>query len=89
MKNPHNDCRTADPPGAPNRRWRCVMCGEEGPLDELMGPDQKNDCGYVYPPCETCGQTPTCAPDCALMMALLGSSDVHVVGGPRPKIPKV
>jgi hypothetical protein len=78
--NPHNDCRTASPPGK-NRVWRCVMCGDEGPLDDLMGPGQKRPCGYVYPPCKGCGQTPTCAVDCPLIARALADPNVHVIGG--------
>ena len=85
--NPHNDCRSLTPPGSPEpRQWRCVYCAAEGTLDELVGPGQLAPCGYEYPPCTSCGQTPVCAPDCKLCIgALLGADGVIVVGSPPRK----
>jgi hypothetical protein len=73
--NPHNRRRGIDPPGQENRRWLCVYCGQSGLWDEL----EALECTFVYPPCEYCGLTPECAPDCKGIMAILGSKNVHVV----------
>lgn len=59
--NPHNWMEALDPPGRSNRRWRCHYCRAEGTVDDLLAVA----CTHVYPPCESCGQTPTCAADCA------------------------
>lgn len=63
MPNPHNWLTALDPPGNYDRRWRCNYCDEEGLFGELMGPEA-SECSFDYPPCEHCGQTPECAPDC-------------------------
>jgi hypothetical protein len=52
-----------------------MYCKAFGKWDELA----KIECTFVYPPCTACGQTPECAIDCPLIMAILGSSHVHVV----------
>jgi hypothetical protein len=83
--NPHNHIVAIDPPDpgpgtGKTRRWKCKMCGEVGLCDDLMGPDQRNPCAYVYPPCKYCGQTPTCAPDCYGILAALSSPNVRVIG---------
>lgn len=70
MKNPHNWCSAIDPPRRhPPRRWRCRYCDAVGTLNEL----EAVDCTYEYPPCRSCGMTPTCAPDCPGIAAVLGS----------------
>lgn len=68
--NPHNSLVALDPPRShPPRRWRCSYCGIEGLYDEV----EAVECTYEYPPCEYCGQTPTCAPDCeGIALALTG-----------------
>jgi len=82
--NPHCDMIAIDPPrDHPPRRWRCFYCKAEGLFEEL----QAIACTHVYPPCEFCGQTPICAPDCAGCLALLGAPGVYVVGMKKPKIP--
>lgn len=73
-----------DPSGSTTRRWRCNCCGKADALDNL----RKTDCSYVHPPCKYCGQTPECAADCAGIMTILASPDVHVVGMTKPKLPK-
>ena len=76
--NPHNSIKALDHPIAwPNRRWQCRMCGEIGRLDDLAGSAQINPCGYVYPPCEWCGQTPTCAADCKGIAQALATPGVR------------
>jgi hypothetical protein len=56
--NPHKWIeRTAGPPVD---RWRCQYCAAEGTFAELKAVA----CAHVYPPCQHCGQTPECAPDC-------------------------
>ena len=77
--NPHNRIVALDPPGTENRTWRCHYCGEIGSHDDLAGPEQKNPCSYVYPSCFSCGQTPTCAPDCVGIAKALKSNGVRVV----------
>lgn len=77
--NPHNSIVALSPPGIKNRRWKCRYCGEEGSCDDLMGPEQKNPCSHVYPPCKFCGQTPTCAANCTGIAAALSSPDVRVI----------
>ena len=83
--NPHNSCIALTPPGQPNRVWQCRFCGAEGQFDEMMGPAQSIECSYVYPPCTTCGQTPTCAQDCAAVLGALANTPpgVVVIGKPR------
>jgi hypothetical protein len=81
-RNPHMRMTAIDPPGE-GRRWKCVPCGAIGPYDELRA----IECTAVYPPCPYCKQTPECARDCAGMLAILGSPDVHVVGMRKPKLP--
>ena len=84
--NPHNHIIALDPPGRSNRRWRCRYCGEIGLCDDLIGPKQKKDCSYVYPPCEYCNCTPTCAADCPLIAALLDQPNVRTVPAPKKRI---
>ena len=61
VKNPHMMITALDPPREyPPRRWKCGYCGDSGLHDALM----KRECPHVYPPCETCGETPECARDC-------------------------
>lgn len=77
-KNPHNMLTAIDPPRShPPRRWRCYYCGVEGLMNEV----REIACTYVYPPCEHCGQTPECAPDCAGIAAALSTPGVVVIGG--------
>lgn len=87
--NPHNHTVALDPPDLTGtgklRRWQCQMCGEIGLLDDLMGRDQKKPCAYIYPPCESCGQTPTCAPDCRGILAALSSPNVRVIQPTAPQ----
>ena len=49
-------------------------------MDDLVGPKQKHPCGYDYPPCPDCGQTPECAPDCPGIAAVLGRPDIYLAG---------
>ena len=85
-KNAHNSLVALDPPRKhPPRRWRCNYCGIEGTYDEV----ESVECTYEYPPCEFCGQAPTCALDCpgialALSGALTPEVDLHVVGSVDP-----
>jgi hypothetical protein len=75
--NPHNSLIAIDPPRAqPPRRWRCGYCGLEGLLEEVRAVA----CTYVYPPCEYCGQTPECAPDCKGIAAVLSDGGVYIAG---------
>jgi hypothetical protein len=80
--NPHNSLIALDPPRShPPRRWRCSYCGTEGLYDDV----EAVECTYEYPPCEYCGQTPTCAPDCkGIALALSGKLtpeiELHVAG---------
>jgi len=82
--NPHNVLqKVCDHPGANCRlfaphsaRWRCYYCGKEGTLSEV----NEIECGHVYPPCKSCGETPTCAADCDGVWAALGSPGVRVIG---------
>lgn len=63
--NPHNHIIAIDRPGIKNRRWKCKMCNEVGLCDDLVGPKQKNDCGY--------------AADCSGVLAALSSPNVRVI----------
>lgn len=75
--NPHNHLTALGPPGQPGRRWECRYCKMVGTFDEL----EAVACTYVYPPCESCGETPLCAPDCkGVAEALAGAerAGVHV-----------
>ncbi len=58
-RNPHNWLSRTNELGIEGE-WRCNYCSAEGTDDELS----KVDCAYEYPPCESCGLTPLCAPDC-------------------------
>lgn len=79
--NPHNGCtKIAHKIGNRLARWKCRYCGDEGTLGQLMGPNQRASCAYVYPPCRYCGQTPTCARDCRGIAEVLSTPDVHIVG---------
>ena len=85
QKNPHNAMVPLDPPHTPNRRWRCRYCGMVGTMEELRAAE----CTYEYPPCNYCGQTPECAPDCkgialALSGALTPAVNVHIAGSIDP-----
>lgn len=40
---------------------RCDYCGWSGPYSALGD----SPCTYDYPPCERCGGTPECLPDCS------------------------
>lgn len=67
------------------RLWRCAYCKDVGTLEAL----RSRACIYVHSPCEVCGQTPECAPDCAGVLAILGAPEVHVVGGEAAGIKKL
>jgi hypothetical protein len=69
--NPHNLLVAIDPPGQRLRRWRCLYCGAEGLFEQLF---TANECTHEYPACESCGQTPTCAPDCIGVAAALAEA---------------
>lgn len=56
--NPHNLLTRQGAP--PKDAWHCKYCNAKGTLKEL----EAKACTYVYPPCDVCGQTPECAPDC-------------------------
>ena len=86
----HMSCVALDPPGAPNRRWRCSYCKAQGFYDEMMGPKRTIACTHVYPPCKTCGQTPECAPDCAAILGVLNNppARVRIIGADGPLTPK-
>lgn len=75
--NPHMWMTAVDPPGRPDRRWKCQYCGDEGTLKEL----RSRACSYEYPPCEHCGQTPECAIDCPGIQKALSHPGVHVISG--------
>ncbi len=81
--NPHNSLVALDPPRRhPARRWKCHYCGVEGLLETVRA----IACTYVYPPCEHCGETPTCAADCPGIAAALSDGGVYlagIVGGDR------
>ncbi len=79
--NPHNSLVALDPPGRDDRRWRCRYCALEGLYDELL----EVACTYVYPPCDFCGKTPECAPDCLGIAELLGREDLYIAGLGPPK----
>lgn len=64
-----------DPPGKSGRKWRCQYCRAEGTLAAL----EAVECTHVYPPCKSCGQTPTCAPDCAAVWKTFTAPGVKVV----------
>jgi hypothetical protein len=74
--NPHNSLLAIDPPGTQNRRWRCQYCGVEGFYENL----RTVACTYVYPPCDHCGETPECAPDCKGIAAALSDGGVYLAG---------
>jgi hypothetical protein len=74
--NPHMSIVALEPPSAAPRRWRCDFCKLEGLYDALRAVE----CSYVYPPCESCGGTPECAPDCKAMLMILTSPEVRVIG---------
>lgn len=61
--------------------WRCSYCGQQGPMARL----QNTDCTHVYPPCESCGEHPYCAPDCSGIAEVLGADNVYVAGFGIPK----
>lgn len=58
--------------------WQCGYCGFTGTWAECHA----SACAHTYPPCETCGQTPQCAADCAAVWEILNDPSVYVVGGP-------
>ena len=56
--------------------WQCSACGVIGSYDEV----REVECTYEYPPCEYCGQTPECAPDCEGITKALSDPNVYVAG---------
>ncbi len=61
--NPHNsvsriNIEVSTPAGS---SWQCDYCSVVAPTMEAI---DLIDCTYEYPPCETCKQTPLCAPKC-------------------------
>jgi hypothetical protein len=83
MGHPHMSMRALDPPGE-HRRWQCTDCGGIGASFDALHATQ---CTYEIPPCDVCGQTPECAPDCAAVLGALGAPGVVVIGGQKPKLP--
>lgn len=85
MKNPHNWLTNVG-----DDLWECMYCKTQGSFDEMNEPDAKAigieyvPCTYEYPPCDSCGQTPTCAPDCkgvvAAIAGLNSNEKIHVAG---------
>ena len=65
-----------DPPGSDPRRFRCVACGQVG---ETINDLYDVACTAPDPdPCEWCGETPECAPDCVgVALALSGAMTLH------------
>ena len=57
--------------------WLCRYCSVLGTLEEL----DKLPCSFEYPPCDYCGDTPTCTRDCKGMAAVLSMPGVVVIGG--------
>ena len=55
--------------------WRCEYCKIVSTLEHL----DALKCSYFYPPCESCGETSECAPDCAGLAALLAGAVKHGV----------
>ena len=65
--------------------WICEYCKQDGTYDEV----HSKECTHVYPPCDSCGQTPECAIDCSgVLGALQGAIDnpnINVTGlDPEP-----
>ncbi len=77
--NPHNLLDRLAPVGEIGP-WRCRMCGAEGLLEEL----DTTACGYEYPPCKWCGQTPLCAEDCVGIGLALSSPGIQVISDGDP-----
>lgn len=85
--NPHNslsakrvdaDDRSSDwvRDSAGEKLWTCTYCGEHGPWDDVKAVE----CSHIYPPCDWCGLTPTCARDCAGIAQALSGAKVYVAG---------
>jgi len=70
--NPHNHIVRQGRP--PKDLWECQYCGMVDVYDDLRA----TACSYVYPPCEHCGQTPECAPDCSGIAAALATPGVRL-----------
>ncbi len=56
--------------------WICHWCGDAGSFDEL----ESRNCGYEYPICPWCGQTPICAPDCVGCWLALSDPKIYIAG---------
>jgi len=56
---------------------RCDLCGYIDAYDNLRLLDCYNP---DLSPCQSCGGTPYCAPDCALVADMLGDPKVYVAG---------
>ena len=86
--NPHNWLSRIGAP--PTDHWECQYCHARGSYDEL----EALPCTYQYPPCQACGQTPLCAPDCRGIVQALESPDIDVISdyedpSPNPSRPVV
>lgn len=56
--------------------FRCDYCGQQGTIAHL----ESFDCTHYYPPCESCGENPYCAPDCPGIAEVLSQEGVYVAG---------
>jgi len=74
MANPHGLLIRTNPIDQ-RGQYRCEYCDARGTIEELC----VFDCTHIYPPCDHCGQTPVCAPDCAGIAAALSAPGVHVI----------
>lgn len=70
--NPHNWLTKLN---AKHGIWFCNYCGLVGTYDEL----ENAECDYVYPPCDYCGETPLCAPNCTGVISAMAGPDVEVI----------
>lgn len=80
-KAPHMSLTRVGEP--PEDAWQCSYCFQAGTWDEI----REIACTFIHDePCPHCGNgMPYCAPDCSGIEAILGSPNVHVVGGEDPR----
>lgn len=69
--------------------FRCKFCGYitlygEPDKDGMVSPINNVGCTERPEPCEWCGGTPECEPDCVGMRMALSEPNIHVIGNPFP-----
>ena len=61
---------------------QCVHCGAVMRQDAEWVYTEEIGCTERNPPCEWCGESPLCAPDCVGIRMALSDPEVHVIGNP-------